>query len=470
MRKYGKYERMPDGTRAKQPEPKAILLQTYFTSLLCMLLCVTMFFGTTFAWFTSDVVSEGNEIYIGTLDAELEVLKGSDWYNVETNPDVKLFDDSIAWEPGYTSLETIRITKGGDLSFRYALTFTDGKIDGNTNDPELLKIAQYFTVYVHAGEFKDAEDPKPATFADIETSAAKADGTWRAVKMGNASATLADILTQELPVLDGIIENDAAIEADTYIIALHMSETAGEGATEEDSIQLSEDMMGKRIGLNVKLTAHQQTYESDAFNPNYDLGAFAQTLAKVTPLEDKTINYYWGLSGSTSDSMTLDTAYQFEPTMTLEEAKASPYVYYLADFVVWADKDVPGDSMALAGYYHEWCQHKNNQWIALTTSDTIPANTPIRLVEGMGNGSITVNYEALCEYGNDGIGFRCGAADITNEKVNAGTTITVQLRLYETYSKEECLRLFGYASTNKQTGKYIVVGEYSYTFPAATTP
>ena len=49
MRKYGKFERMQDGTRAKPPKVKNVLLQTYFTSLLCMVLCVSMFFGTSYA-------------------------------------------------------------------------------------------------------------------------------------------------------------------------------------------------------------------------------------------------------------------------------------------------------------------------------------------------------------------------------------------------------------------------------------
>ena len=48
MRKYGKYERMPDGTRAKQPEPKTVLLQTYFTSLVCIILCTPVFWPRDF--------------------------------------------------------------------------------------------------------------------------------------------------------------------------------------------------------------------------------------------------------------------------------------------------------------------------------------------------------------------------------------------------------------------------------------
>lgn len=440
MRKYGKYERMPDGTRAKQPEPKTVLLQTYFTSLVCIILCVTMFFGTTFAWFTSEVVSEGNEIYIGTLDAKLELLKNGTWHNVEAEPDVKLFDKNIRWEPGYTAMETIKVTNEGNLSFRYALTFTDGTLNGSANDPELLKIAQHFTVYVHAGDFTTA-DPKPASFADIEASAAAEDGTWRVVRMGKNPATLADILEKGFPVLSGNIEEDAANEEDTYVIALHMAETAGEGATQAESIQLSEELMGKKIGLNVKLTCYQRTHENDAFDARYDLKAH------VTDLGALDIEYSTWLDKPT-ERMTLNTAYQFQPVESYEEATQAPYKKYIADFVVWADKDVPANSMALAGYYDAWCTFNNDRWIALTADVDIAAGETIRLVESMGS-AFAVTYEMLCEYGNDGIGFLCGAKDLTGE--NQGTTLTVELRIHEVVSGVE-------------TGNYVVAGRYTYTF------
>jgi hypothetical protein len=63
--------------------------------------------------------------------------------------------------------------------------------------------------------------------------------------------------------------------------------------------------------------------------------------------------------------------------------------------------------------------------------------------------SFAVTYEMLCEYGNDGIGFLCGAKDLTGE--NAGTTITVELRIHEVIGGEE-------------TGNYTVAGRYEYTF------
>ena len=99
----------------------------------------------------------------------------------------------------------------------------------------------------------------------------------------------------------------------------------------------------------------------------------------------------------------------------------------------------------------------------LASDAVIPAETEIRLVETMGGGSITVSYEELCKYGNDGIGFLCGAVALDGKKVGsntinaplpAGTTLTVELRLYEATG--------GSAST--ETGNYITTGTYKYTF------
>lgn len=425
----------------KRSEVKSVLLHTYLTSLLSLVLCVTMFFGTTYAWFTSEVSSEGNEIYIGTLKADLQDASG----NSLAGSDEKLFDGSIRWEPGYTALETVKIVNKGDLAFRYALTFTDGKVNGNKDAAALKSLAENFLVYVHKGDYAEGE-AVPTSFAEIEASE-----YWTPVRLGKDPATLADILDKELPVLSGNMEdvrtdaaapeatvpgpNDSKPTADTYIIALHMKEDAA-----------GEELMGQRIGLNVKLTAYQRTHEQDAFGATYDLQA------QVTDLGQLDIEYSTWLNQPTL-IMTLDTAYQFQPVETYEEIKNATYRKYVADFVVWADRDVPANSMALAGYYDAWCSLNDDRWIALTSPDAIPANTPIRLVQSMG-ANFAVTYEMLCEYGNDGIGFLCGAADMTDE--NAGTTITVELRLHEVENDGN--------GHNVETGNYFTVGSYSYTF------
>lgn len=259
MKKYGKYEKRPEVVPAKQPKAKSPLLQTYLTSLLCMVLSVTMFFGTSFAWFTSEVNNVGNEIYIGTLDVELEKQVGEKWESLSDLNDgvntTKLFDGQIRWEPGYTMLETVQVINEGDLAFNYELSFTDGELaEGSTESIE--KVAESFEVWVYY--HKDANDiPAPTNYADIT-----AEGSgW--VNAG----TLAEVLNgkdvfagkmEEADIFDNVT-GTVKKTAHTYTIALHMREEAtGEG------------LMGQKISLNVKLIAYQLTAERDAFGDTYD--------------------------------------------------------------------------------------------------------------------------------------------------------------------------------------------------------
>lgn len=258
MKKYGKYEKMPDGTRAKQPPVKSMLLQTYFTSLLCMVLCVTMFFGTSYAWFTSEVNNTANEIYIGTLDVGL--LAGDKDLSDSSN---KLFDSNIRWEPGYTALETITVVNEGDLAFKYVLNFTDGMAK-NADDTEavLADVAKYFDVWVYDHRDNGGNAPAPASYAEIAT----ANSGW--VPAGSLDELLAG-----KTVLDGVMvtvrddntatpvnegTTDGVATEDTYTIALHMKEDADVA------------VMGQRITLNVKLVAYQMASEQDDLGSKYD--------------------------------------------------------------------------------------------------------------------------------------------------------------------------------------------------------
>lgn len=418
MKELGKYEK----------RAKGVLLQTYFSSLLCMVLCVAMFLGTTFAWFTSGVTNTANEIYVGMLDVGLFKMKDGTAVSLDSNDsNEKLFDGSICWEPGYTAIEILQVKNEGDLSFRYDLTFKDGTINGQSVEgnaeakAQLTAVAQNFAVYVHPGAYAEGE-AVPTSFADIENSS-----HWTPVRMGKDPATLADILEKGIPVLSGNMEEEA--EVDTYMIALHMLKAAGEGATEEQSIALSKELMGQRISLNVKLTAYQRTHEKDAFDAGYDLQAHVTDLGAIT-VPYKRFEDFGNTPGN--QTIDLDAAYQFQPVESSEEGQLSPYKKYIADFVVTADRPVALNSIALAGYYEIFCKDFNaDDWIVLE-SDSAEVITPdmeVRLVGSMGAG-LDVTYEMLCDFGNDGIGFLCGIKNKSDE--NIGTTITVELRLYET--------------------------------------
>ena len=263
MKKYGKYEKMPDGTRAKQPPVKSVLLQTYFTSLLCLVLCVTMFFGTSYAWFTSEVENANNEIYVGTLKVGLyKEVTGSDPVSLAGDGAPKLFNGNIHWEPGYTTLETVKVKNEGDLAFKYSMTFTDGKLSDKANAElsDLASVAQYFDVWVF--DYNENKNNAAAVSAPTSYAQIAKDTGW--VNVG----TLADVLAGKA-VFEGALEKASAVVAAeqtsktvagecTYTIALHMKEEA------------TAAVMGQRITLNVKLIAYQMASEQDSLGGKYD--------------------------------------------------------------------------------------------------------------------------------------------------------------------------------------------------------
>lgn len=429
MRKYGKYERMPDGTRAKQPAVKSMLLQTYFTSLICLVLCVSMFFGTSYAWFTSEVENTGNEIYIGTLDVGLFKHNGVNaegetmWADLASSDEntTKLFDSNIRWEPGYTALETVKVTNEGDLAFNYELKFTDGKINGQEDYAALLEVAQNFVVYVHAGEFTDS-DPQPSSYADIKTSAKTENGTWRTVRLGDDVATLADILTRGLSVISGSMENvradvtnpdvtlpgpnDSKPTENTYTIALHMKEDT------------TAEVMGHKISLNVKLTAYQRTYEGDAFGDQYDDNAKVPTIEPVEEAVSFTAYDIFGdRNGNTEHDITMNI-YKFIAADFQDAYPVGEYSDWTCDFYVSTDAGVK-DGLILVGNYGTY------GWLGFHVPENDEPYPPTGLLGVVtSGGESNWTYEAIC---NDVAIFSCGIHDSQNR--NLGVEVTVELRM-----------------------------------------
>lgn len=282
MKKFGKYEKRPAEPVAKKEKEQEQnpLLQTYFSSLLSLVLCVTMFLGTSYAWFSSEVQNTGNEIYVGILKVDLEKQTGEDaWESLSAvttdNKSVtKLYDGNARWEPGYTSLETIRVVDKGDLAFTYTLGFTDGTIantlDANYYNSEearqtaLEEAAQWFDIWVFDHQQKKTYT-KPESYAAIREE----DSGWEHV------GTLEEVLAGKA-VLNGTMKASNKARSETlaeeenthrYTIALHMR---GEGvATEEDKAALNA-LMGKKLSLNVKLVATQTSSEQDGVGIYYD--------------------------------------------------------------------------------------------------------------------------------------------------------------------------------------------------------
>ena len=288
-----------------QPQVKSTLLQTYFTSLLGLVLSVAMFLGTSYAWFSSEIENPVNELYVGTLKVGL--LKEPKEEDAEpldlANEDIRLFDETIRWEPGYTTIETIQVVNQGDLAFKYVMTFTDdvpedaddetqgepsgdetpAAADGETQDENSVyepfadvdeeppvDVAEFFDVWVfdHQG---DKTYTAPDSYDDITArNGWTYVGTLADVLAGKAvlSGAMEDVRTED-PDADVINEGttDGVSTAHRFTIVLHMK-----GEDEETPSAV----MGQKISLNVKLVAYQLASEEDGFGKNtYDSKATA---------------------------------------------------------------------------------------------------------------------------------------------------------------------------------------------------
>ncbi len=272
MKKQGKYEKRTEDVKVKQCGVKSVLLHTYLTSLLGLILCVTMFFGTTYAWFTSEVNNAGNEIFVGILDVELmKQLPDGNWASLserENNVNkTNLFDRNIRWEPGYTSLETIKVTNKGDLAFNYILTFTDGKITDKMSqtlqEEEWRAVAERFDVWIFDHRANGNTAPTAVSYAEItsevsgwESVGSLADVLSGKTVLGGTMVTVRERDQEEAAVNQGT--TDGMATEDTYTIALHMREDA------------DASVMGHKISLNVNLIAYQISKEQDGFGNKYD--------------------------------------------------------------------------------------------------------------------------------------------------------------------------------------------------------
>ena len=426
------------------------------SSVLALFLCFAMLLGTTYAWFTDEVSSANNIIQTGTLDIEM-------WYGDAADNLTEVDENTPAifnykhWEPGYTEVKYVQIKNVGSLAFKFKLDIVANiqPADGEPNLAEVIDVYMFDPTATVDRAAIEAATPV-GTLADLM---ADVDGAAHGVLLPDPSKAAADVNQNEAA-------NTPAGEI-TYCIVLKMQEDAG---NEYQNLSVGD-------GFSLQLMATQYTWENDSFDHTYDDGAdFLEN-----PKADVVVTGGKMISTSTHGDIWADKTFQFLPTESEEQGAASPYALWHADFVVYADQDLPANSIILPGYYAAYCKDYNNdQWIGLESDEIIPAGTQIRLVKTLGdllNGEVTVNYADICKWGNDNVGFLCGVSPVVDANGNciaAGTTITVELRIYEVPAQGDCAVGGGckHPSADCETGAddYTVIGTYTYTVPQTVNP
>lgn len=215
---------------AKQKSTKRALLLSGFA----LLLCVSMLIGSTFAWFTDTVTSEGNKIQAGSLKIDLEVLdKVNGWTSIK-NSKAPIFDYD-KWEPGYTDVKILKVENEGNLALKWLAKFVSSE--------ELSILADVIDVYVKPSA---TELTYPA---DRDLSGYEFVGTVRDFVNAIEATTYGTLKAGEEAYLG---------------IALKMQETAGN------------DYQDKTLGaFDIQIVATQYTSESDSFDNQYDANPYS---------------------------------------------------------------------------------------------------------------------------------------------------------------------------------------------------
>ena len=208
------------------------------TSIVSLLLCFAMLLGTTLAWFTDVVTSEGNIIQAGNLDANMywsdkllptdsENLIAEGWYNAE---DTKVFDYNN-WEPGFSQFRYVLIENAGSLDFKWHLT-----IDAEGMVTKLAEVIEVYYITPGANGVSEAD-----------------------LNENNYVGTLDEVLSRK-DSNDGVLKSGERV---LLAIAFHMQETAG---NEYQDMALCEG----GFVLNLIAAQASQTGEHDSFDDKYD--------------------------------------------------------------------------------------------------------------------------------------------------------------------------------------------------------
>ena len=225
-------------------------------SALSLLMCISMFIGSTFAWFTDSVTSANNVIQSGTLDVVLEYKTNwsDDWAQVDEN--TKLFKDGALYEPGYTEVVYLRVSNAGSLALKYMLSFNIANEEGSINVyGEEFKLSDYLQIgsYVqdeYSSGFNYANTLMPIMFGNRDQALESVDL--------NTLSSANPIIRENAPILPG--EETAQVCA----LVLTMPETVGN----EANTKVGEE--APYIELGIRLYATQYTHEDDSFDNQYD--------------------------------------------------------------------------------------------------------------------------------------------------------------------------------------------------------
>ena len=220
------------------------LKRSLIVSVLLLLVYVAMLLGSTYAWFTEQLVSGSNVIRAGKLDIALEKWNVADqkWSDASG---ARILDYDL-WEPGYTEVVNLRVVNHGNLALQWQASIT-------TAD-ELSALADVINVYVRSDDRNDTVREYISGITNrSQFDILAAHGEFK-------KFTLREFVENLTIMTKGVL----GPEQKAYLgVVLSMDTAAG-------NEYKGMDLCG---GFEFKLYATQYTYEYDSFDDQYDANA-----------------------------------------------------------------------------------------------------------------------------------------------------------------------------------------------------
>ena len=207
------------------------------SSIATLFVCLAMFIGSTYAWFTDSASTGVNKIQAGNLDVQLLMWDETEQKYVDiSNDTTPIFGSgtsSVAqnknadtlWEPGKTQVAYLAIKNNGNLALKYKVALD---VTNVTND--LYKVMEY------------------AITPDVT----------------NENSVTAWTTGHSVVVGTQVVANDVSLEKDAthyFALSVHMKEGAGN------------EYQGGKVNFDLTVLATQDTVENDSFGNTYDENA-----------------------------------------------------------------------------------------------------------------------------------------------------------------------------------------------------
>ncbi|MBE6542723.1 MAG: hypothetical protein E7672_09830, partial [Ruminococcaceae bacterium] len=219
-------------------------------SILSLLLCVSMFAGTTMAWFTDSVSSANNIIKSGNLDVVLEYWNANTKKYEEVTSSTYLFDNAAIWEPGHVEVAYLKISNAGSLALKYQLAVNVySEVEGKTFDGKDLKLSDHLV-------FKVVDGVTDLAGTYTRETAMTAAGDVKGLNSYNSG-------TKTLEAKD---EQGTTNYEDYVALIVYMPATVGNEAN-HDGEHIPQ------ITLGTTVLATQVENEEDSFGNDYDKDA-----------------------------------------------------------------------------------------------------------------------------------------------------------------------------------------------------